>query len=65
MLIQKLHFNRSPASSLLLTRVILKDMIHLLESAAFSLRDEEVRPDTRQDTEDGEKYVGSVACVFD
>lgn len=65
MFIQQLHLNRAPTRPLTLIRVILEDMIHLLERTAFSLRNEEVSPDASENTENGEEYVGTVAGVFD
>lgn len=54
-------------SSLLLlgfTGVILEDMVHLLESAAFGLRHEEESPNSSQHAEDGEEDIGAVSGIL-
>jgi len=64
MFIQELNLDGTPACPLVLVRVILEDVVHLFESAALGLRNEEIGPDTGEDTEDGEEDIGAVSCVF-
>lgn len=45
-LIQELHLNGAPACPLMLIRVILEDVVHLLEGAALGFGNKEVGPDT-------------------
>lgn len=45
-------------------RVILENMVHLLECPAHSLRHKEVRPDTRENTENRKEHVRPVAGVL-
>ena len=52
------------AFPLMFVRVILEDMVHLLECATHSLRHKEEGPNTREHTEYSEEYVGTVARVF-
>lgn len=49
----------------MLVRVVLEEMVHLLEGAALGLGDEEIGPNTGENTEDGKEDVGAVPGVFD
>lgn len=61
---QQLRLNGIPARPLMLIRVILENMVHLLERAAFRLGDKEECPDAGKHAEDGEEDVGAVAGAF-
>jgi hypothetical protein len=52
------------AFPLMLARVILENMIHLLECATHSLRHEEEGPNAREHTEYSKEHVGTVARVL-
>lgn len=62
---QQLRLDSLPPRLLRFARIILEDVIHLLQRAALSLRNEEKRPDKREETEDSEEDVGAVAGVLD
>lgn len=47
------------------TRVVLENVIHLLQRPTLSFWNEEECPDTRQKTEDCEEDVCAFASVFD
>lgn len=65
MLIEQFRLSNSPTCPLLLTRIVLEDMIHVLECASHCLRHNEESPDPGESTEDREKHIGTVAGVFD
>jgi hypothetical protein len=63
--LHKLILNRIATSPLRTARIILEDSVHLLEGPSAGFRNEEVGPDEREDTEDGEEDICAVACVLD
>jgi hypothetical protein len=60
----QLGFYHASLRSFLFARVILEDMIHLLESPAFGFRYKEVGPHCSENAKDGEENVGTVAGVL-
>lgn len=60
-----LRLDSSANRTLSFIRVILENMIHLLESSTHSLRNEEICPDTSENTEYCEENVCAVASVLD
>lgn len=56
-----------PLASLLFTSgaEVVEDLVHLFKGLACSLGHEPVHPEQREETENGEENVGSVAGAFD
>lgn len=60
-----LYLNSTPSCLFGGTGVVLEDVVHLFQGPALCLRDEEERPDQRQQTKYRKEGICAEAGVFD
>lgn len=60
-----LYLNSMPSGLFCGTGVVLKHVVHLLQGPALCFRDEEERPDQRQQTKYRKEGICAEAGVFD